>query len=103
MLEKSNNVFTIPADIGWSDLGTWNSLHAYLEKDDKGNVMQGIILSAAECENSFVRLPNNKKAVVKGLKNMIVIDDEDVLLIYPKDHEQEIKAVRNNLDDDSVL
>ena len=44
-----------------------------------------------------------KKAVIKGLKNMIVIDEGDVLLIYPKDQEQEIKSVRNDLNDDSVL
>lgn len=103
LLEKSNNVFTIPSDIGWSDLGTWNSLHAYLEKDEQENVMQGIILSTENCTNNFVRLPRNKKAVIKGLKNMIVIDDEDVLLIYPKDDEQEIKTVRNNLNDNSIL
>ncbi|MFK7776451.1 MAG: mannose-1-phosphate guanylyltransferase [Saprospiraceae bacterium] len=103
LLERSKNVYTIPADIGWSDLGTWNSLHAYLEKDKKENVMQGIILSAVDCEDNFVRLPRAKKAVIKGLKNMIVIDEGDVLLIYPKDQEQEIKSVRNDLNDDSVL
>ena len=103
LLERSKNVYTIPADIGWSDLGTWNSLHAYLEKDKNENVMQGIILSAVDCEDNFVRLPRTKKAVIKGLKNMIVIDEGDVLLIYPKDQEQEIKAVRNDLNDDSVL
>ena len=103
LLERSKNVYTIPADIGWSDLGTWNSLHAYSEKDKHQNVMQGIILSAVDCENNFVRLPRTKKAVIKGLKNMIVIDEGDVLLIYPKDQEQEIKSVRNDLDDDSVL
>jgi len=103
LLERSNNVYTIPANIGWSDLGTWNSLHAYLEKDNMNNVMQGIILTHAECSNSFVRLPKNKKAVIKGLKNMIVIDDDDVLLIYPKEDEQEIKTVRNDLNDDSIL
>lgn len=103
LLERSKNVFTIPADIGWSDLGTWNSLHAYLEKDKNHNVMQGIILNADDCEDSFVRLPKNKKAVIKGLKNMIVIDEGDVLLIYPKEDEQEIKTVRNNLNDDSIL
>jgi len=103
LLERSKNVYTIPADIGWSDLGTWNSLHAYLEKDKKDNVMQGIILSAVDCEDNFVRLPRTKKAVIKGLKNMIVIDEGDVLLIYPKDQEQEIKSVRNDLNDDSVL
>jgi mannose-1-phosphate guanylyltransferase len=103
LLERSKNVYTIPADIGWSDLGTWNSLHAYSEKDKHQNVMQGIILSAVDCENNFVRLPRTKKAVIKGLKNMIVIDEGDVLLIYPKDQEQEIKSVRNELNDDSVL
>jgi mannose-1-phosphate guanylyltransferase len=60
-------------------------------------------LSAVDCENNFVRLPRTKKAVIKGLKNMIVIDEGDVLLIYPKGDEQEIKSVRNDLDDDSVL
>lgn len=103
LLERSNNVYTIPADIGWSDLGTWNSLHAYLEKDEYGNVMQGVMLSTDSCEDNFVRLPRDKKAVIKGLKNMIVIDEGDVLLIYPKDQEQEIKSVRNELDDTSVL
>ena len=103
LLERSKNVYTIPADIGWSDLGTWNSLHAYLEKDHKDNVMQGIILSVVDCEDNFVRLPRTKKAVIKGLKNMIVIDEGDVLLIYPKDEEQEIKLVRNSLNDDSIL
>jgi len=103
LLERSKNVYTIPADIGWSDLGTWNSLHAYLEKDKNQNVMQGIILSAVDCEDNFVRLPRAKKAVIKGLKNMIVIDEGDVLLIYPKDQEQEIKSVRNDLNDDSVI
>lgn len=103
LLERSKNVYTIPADIGWSDLGTWNSLHAYLEKDKNDNVMQGVILSAVDCEDNFIRLPRTKKAVIKGLKNMIVIDEGDVLLIYPKDEEQEIKSVRGSIDDDSVL
>ena len=103
LLERSKNVFTIPADIGWSDLGTWNSLHAYLDKDENQNVIQGQVLSVSDCQNNFIRLPKNKKAVLKGLENMIVIDDGDVLLIYPKDDEQEIKSVRNNIKDPSIL
>ena len=52
---------------------------------------------------SIIQSNQTKKAVIKGLKNMIVIDEGDVLLIYPKDQEQEIKSVRNDLNDDSVL
>ena len=59
--------------------------------------------SGQDCEDNFVRLPRTKKAVIKGLKNMIVIDEGDVLLIYPKDQEQEIKSVRKDLNDDSVI
>jgi len=97
LLERSNNVYTIPAEIGWSDLGTWNSLHFYLEKDEKGNVIQGNIPSLTNVENNFIRLPQDKLAVIDGLQNMIVIDDGDVLLIYPKDKEQEIKQVRQQI------
>jgi len=96
ILEPADNVYTIPADIGWSDLGTWNSLHAYLDKDEQGNVLQGNI-EGIELRTNFVRIPENKKAVIKGINNFIVIDDGDVLLIYPKEHEQEIKSVRNGL------
>lgn len=99
ILEPANNVFTIPADIGWSDLGTWNSLHDYLDKDNTGSVVQGNI-KHIDGSNNLIRLPKNKIGVVKGLENYIIIDDDDVLLIYPKDKEQEIKAVRNNIADE---
>ena len=100
LLERSNNVYTIPVDIGWSDLGTWNSLHAYLEKNKEGNVIQSnFIHHVNDVENSFIRLPKNKLAVINGLQNMIVIDDGDVLLIYPKDKEQEIKQLRQQINE----
>lgn len=103
LMERSDNVFTIPAEIGWSDLGTWNSLHAYLEKDDVGNVLQGEFLSLENTNNCFIRLPESKRAVVKGLKDMILVLEDDVLLLYPKKDEQEIKSVRNKIEDSSIL
>ena len=103
LMEKSDNVYTIPAEIGWSDLGTWNSLHAYLEKDEKGNVLQGDFLSVEDTDNCFIKLPNNKRAVVKGLKDMILVVEEDVILLYPKADEQEIKSVRNKIKDSTIL
>ncbi len=97
ILEPADNVYTIPADIGWSDIGTWNSLHAYLDKDAQGNVLHGKV-NEIDLNNNLIRIPKGKLSVIKGLENYIVIDDEDVLLIYPKSDEQEIKAVRNNVD-----
>jgi len=103
LMEKSDNVFTIPAEIGWSDLGTWNSLHVYLEKDETGNVLQGDFLSLENTNNCLIRLPEGKKAVVKGLKDMILVLEDDVLLLYPKEDEQEIKSVRNKITDTAIL
>nr|WP_157262575.1 mannose-1-phosphate guanylyltransferase [Pedobacter sp. PACM 27299] len=93
ILEKADNVFTIPADIGWSDLGTWASLHAVAEKDVHQNVVNCKAASLEDTNNCMIHLPDGKAAVIKGLKNFIVVDDGKVLLIYPKSDEQEIKRV----------
>jgi len=103
LMEKSSNVYTFPAEIGWSDLGTWNSLHAYVDKDEKGNVIQGNVISLADSNNCLIKLPEGKHAVIKGLKDMILVLEDDVLLLYPKEHEQEIKTVRKNIKDSSIL
>ncbi len=98
ILEKADNVFTIPADIDWSDLGTWDSLYNYLEKDNAGNVLQCTRKVLQEAEGNFIRSSSPHKLIVaKGIKDYIVIDDNDVLLIYPRQDEQEIRQIRNSL------
>jgi len=93
IMEKADNVFTIPGDFGWSDLGTWASLHEVMDKDDGGNSFSGKSAILTETENCLVQLPNEKIAVIKGLSDFIIVDDEKVLMIYPKNLEQEIKKV----------
>lgn len=96
ILEKADNVFTIPADIGWSDLGTWNSLHTFLSSaDDKVTIGKNIFLE--DCKDIIVLSNNHKQIVIKGLSDYIVIDEDNALLIYPKSAEQEIKSVVNKL------
>ena len=93
ILEKADNVYTIPADIGWSDLGTWNSLHAFLDKDDNFSVTIGANTHLIDTKNTIVRSDSAKVLVIKGLDDYIVVDEPDALLIYPKGDEQEIKNV----------
>lgn len=102
ILEKSTNVYTIPADIGWSDLGTWNSLYSYLEKDNNNNVLNGNVL-VDNTTNCFIKVSNDKLVVIDGLDDYIVIDEKDALLIYPKRKEQEIKQVRKTIKEDRYL
>ncbi len=97
ILEKATNTYVIPSDIGWSDLGTWNSLHAYLEKDENGNVIQARKYHVTETKNTFIRAQNERVVVLKGLDDFIVVDEPGALLIYPKKGEQEIKAVVKKL------
>ena len=97
ILEKSPNVYTIPVDIGWSDLGTWGSLHAESEKDENGNVLQGNTIKAIKVKNSLIRMPKGKLAVINGLEGYIVVDEGDVLLIWPKEEEQGIKGMLKNI------
>jgi mannose-1-phosphate guanylyltransferase len=93
ILEKSLNVYTIPTDMGWSDLGTWVSLHEESPKDPHGNVIQSDMVHLSAVHNSFIRIPPGKLAVIDGLENYIIVDEDNVLLIYPKAKEQNIKSM----------
>jgi mannose-1-phosphate guanylyltransferase len=97
IMEKADNVYTIPSDIAWSDLGTWTSVFEEREKDNNGNVTDGKTL-LTDTHNSLIRMPNGKLAVIRGIQDFIIVDDHDVLLIWPKNDEQAIKQVRENID-----
>lgn len=99
IMEKADNVYTIPSDFGWSDLGTWASLHAESEKDESENVIQGNRIITKETANCLIRVPEHKLVVLKGLEDFIIVDEEDVLLIYPKSSEQEIKAITKAIEE----
>jgi mannose-1-phosphate guanylyltransferase len=92
IMEKADNVHVMTStDIGWSDLGTWGSLYEHSAADKNGNaVVRGEIFSY-ENRNSIFNIAPGKIAVIQGLKDYIVIDAEDVLLIVNKNDEQKIK------------
>lgn len=99
VMEKADNVYTIPADMGWSDLGTWASLWNVKEKDERQNVLiapENTLLS--NTHNSIISADKEKLLVIDGLDDYIVVDKQDVLLIYPKAKEQEIKNVMQSLE-----
>ncbi|MCB9036114.1 MAG: mannose-1-phosphate guanylyltransferase [Lewinellaceae bacterium] len=102
IMEKADNVYTIPSDFGWSDLGTWGSLHAESDKDEAGNVLQGEVM-AYGVKDSLVRLPKGKLAVLGGLEDYIVVDEGDVLLVWPKSREQEVKKITGEIEDNKYL
>lgn len=93
IMERADNVYVLPADIGWSDLGTWASLYEVCPKDERGNVLQGDALMPLDVERCMIRGQKGKLTVLKDLSDYIVVDTPDALLIYPKSKEQEIRQV----------
>jgi mannose-1-phosphate guanylyltransferase len=91
ILEKADNVYTVPATFGWSDLGTWASLHDEAPKTGQHNALNADPALLYDVHHTLVRAPAGKLVVIRGLNNYIVVDEGDVLLIWPKDQEQEIK------------
>jgi mannose-1-phosphate guanylyltransferase len=91
IMEKAENVYVMCTDIGWSDLGTWSSLYDHSEVDiHKNAVIRGEIFSYENDGNLF-NIGPGKIAVIQGLKDYIVVDSDNVLLIVKKEEEQNIK------------
>jgi len=97
VMEKAKNVFTLAADIGWSDLGTWGSLYSYSDKDEQGHVIQGKNVLTYDSKNCIVNVPKNKLVVIQGMKDMIVVESDDILLICKQSDEQQIKRIVNDV------
>lgn len=93
IMETSKNVYVIAAEFDWNDLGTWGSLYDKLDKDTSGNAVVNTRVLTEEASGNMIRTANNKIVVVDGLQDYIIVDKEDVLLIYPKTKEQDIKKV----------
>jgi len=93
IMEMSKNVYVIAAEFDWNDLGTWGSLYDKLDKDDQENAVVNARTLTEDASGNMIRTANHKIVVVDGLKDYIIVDKDEVLLIYPKSKEQDIKKV----------
>ena len=91
IMEKAEEIFVMPADFGWSDLGTWGSLLAQSRKDLYGNATIGENIVMIESKNNIVHTLNEKKVVIQGLEGYIVAEEDGTLLICKLSEEQRIK------------
>lgn len=93
IIEKANNVHVLPVEFGWNDLGTWGSLYDKKAEAKSENVTIGGEAIYRESEGNIVKTQSHKKVVIQGLSNFIVAEKDGVLLICPKENEQEIKEI----------
>jgi mannose-1-phosphate guanylyltransferase len=94
IMEKANNVYVLPSEFGWSDLGTWASVYELADKDYVGNaVMPAEKVIMYDSSNCMVNVPKEKLVILQGLHDFIVVENNNTLLICPRDEEQSVKQV----------
>ena len=99
IMEKSKNVYVLPAEFDWNDLGTWGSLYDKLDKDQDNNAVVNARTLTEDASGNMIRTKKDKIVVVDGLQDYIIVDKDEVLLIFPKTKEQDIKKVLQKVKD----
>jgi mannose-1-phosphate guanylyltransferase len=94
IMEKANNVYVMPAEFGWSDLGTWASVYELADKDYVGNaVINPEKVMMYNSSNCMVNVPKDKVVILNGLHDFIVVESNNMLMICPRSEEQHVKQV----------
>lgn len=99
ILEKADNVYVETVEFGWSDLGTWKALYDTSPKNEERNVTQNCKVLANDCEGCVFAVNGDKIVVADGLKDYIVAENDNALLIYPIKEEQRIRQIVNEVKD----
>ena len=94
-MEKAKNIYVIPGNFGWDDVGSWLSLERINNTNQDGNIISGNVVTV-KTKNSIIQ--GSKKLIATiGLEDIIIVDTDDALLICNKDNTQEVKEVIANL------
>jgi len=100
IMESAKNVFVSQATFDWNDLGTWGSLYDKLDRDEANNAIVNAKVLAKDASGNMILTTKEKLVVVDGLNDYIIVDKEDVLMIYPKSKEQDIKQIVTKVKED---
>jgi len=91
VMEKTDHAAVIPADIGWSDVGSWTALDDVSDRDSSGNVITGNVIDVGS-QNSIIYAEKRLVATI-GLKDAVVVDTPDATLVCSKERAQDVKKV----------
>jgi mannose-1-phosphate guanylyltransferase/mannose-6-phosphate isomerase len=96
LMEKTQSAAVVPCEIGWSDVGSWAALWEIGKQNDKGNVIHGDVV-LHDVENSYIRSEKRLISAV-GVRDLVIVETEDAILVAPRDRAQEVKAIVTELD-----
>jgi mannose-1-phosphate guanylyltransferase len=92
VMEKAERVAVVPVAMGWSDVGSWDALHAISDCDADGNASSGDVV-LVETRRSLIRAGSGKRIALVGIDDLIVVADGDDILILPRGRSQEVKKL----------
>ncbi len=92
IIEKAADLYVIPSDFGWADVGNWGAVKDILSENKKKNIKKGKIVSIQSSNNLLYNFTDKLVAAI-GVKNMILIETEDAVLLCPKNRAQDIKKI----------
>ena len=95
VMEKAGDVYVIPGQFGWSDIGSWDEVYRLSGKDDNGNSVTGKLIQR-ETTNSLVFSPDKVVATI-GVSDLIIINTDDALLVCRRGRSQDVKDVSDFL------
>jgi mannose-1-phosphate guanylyltransferase len=102
--EQGGNIFCLPADFGWNDLGSWTALHEHhsaKSKPPQGNLISSAGACVLNAEGNYIHAPGKFVAAV-GVSNLVVVETEDALLITTRQHAQDVGKVVKYLDEKNL-
>ena len=95
-MERANRAAVVPVDCGWSDVGSWSSLWSVVERDVEGNVQLGDTL-AFDTRDSYLQAADDRLVATLGVRDLIVVDTADAVLVAHRDHVQDVKKLVDRL------
>lgn len=95
ILEKSNEIYVIPSDFGWDDVGSWEALDRYREKDDNGNIFIGNI-NSIDSNNNLI-ISKNHNVIIHGLNDIYIIENDGNIIVGKKEEVSKIKSLKECL------
>ena len=101
IMEKAGNTAVIPIDIKWSDIGSWDSVYEFFDKDEDGNVKLGNINSEDTKNSMFI--VNNRLVATIGIDDLLVVETDDAILISKKGEAQKVKNIVSSLSDNDIV
>jgi len=95
IMEKAKDIYVIPGNFGWDDVGSWESVERYREKDEFNNVFMGNV-KKFDCSNNII-ISNGKPIVISGLQDIFVVESDEMIFVGKKDGMESIREFKNRI------